>query len=364
MAFSDLVQSISSKVLPEKRGTLPLQPSTTGAGIASGGHAPFEDDMIVSKPAIIFFTLQIFFNFIAMCCFASVASFQAQHHVGPSGLSGFALFISISGMFYSLFLLMVPVIYEKYDKGARLARALNEIRVGFILTATGVVASLLIAFITTISAWTEPGCKDASKDPNAKAGGDSFVKGLPGWCSTKKAGCVFFWFAFGAWLGTLTLTLLDWRNGKNSRARDPPFVPPAEDAAERDEEEADSIYDQPYGKSIDEHSDSSQGPFSDNNRYSGVPTVAASTNPYSGAPQLPRQSFDNYGAFQDPAPSGFAATTNSPPTFAPPLSPPPENTRISRTMQYADPYSRVRDAVTHSAAAPSPPTYSTYNPYP
>ena len=119
--------------------------------------------MIVSKPAIIFFTSQIFFNFLAMCCFAGVASFQAKFHVGPckssllytvppshqrcnpAGLTGFALFVSIFGIFYSLFLLMVPVIYEKYDKGARLARALKEIRVGFILTTTGVVVSLLIA---------------------------------------------------------------------------------------------------------------------------------------------------------------------------------------------------------------------------
>jgi hypothetical protein len=60
-------------------------------------------------------------------------------------LSGFALFISIAGIFYSTFMLMVPVIYEKYDKGARLARALKEIRVGFILSATGVAVSLLIA---------------------------------------------------------------------------------------------------------------------------------------------------------------------------------------------------------------------------
>lgn len=45
MAFSDIVQSISSKVMPEKRGTLPLQPSTTGVGIGNGGHVPFEDDV-------------------------------------------------------------------------------------------------------------------------------------------------------------------------------------------------------------------------------------------------------------------------------------------------------------------------------
>lgn len=45
MPLSDFFQTISSKVLPEKRGSLPLQPSTTGVGIGSGGHVPFEDDV-------------------------------------------------------------------------------------------------------------------------------------------------------------------------------------------------------------------------------------------------------------------------------------------------------------------------------
>ena len=65
--------------------------------------------------------------------------------VAPAGLSGFAIFISVAGIFFSLFLLFVPVVYEKYDKGARLARALKEVRVGFILTGTGTAISLLIA---------------------------------------------------------------------------------------------------------------------------------------------------------------------------------------------------------------------------
>ena len=39
--------------------------------------------MIISKPAIVFHTSQIFFNFLAMACFASVASFQAKWGVGP-----------------------------------------------------------------------------------------------------------------------------------------------------------------------------------------------------------------------------------------------------------------------------------------
>jgi hypothetical protein len=51
------------------------------------------------------------------------------------------------GMLLSLFLLLVPVIYEKYDKFPTLARALKEDRVAFILTGTGSVASLLIAYV-------------------------------------------------------------------------------------------------------------------------------------------------------------------------------------------------------------------------
>lgn len=39
--------------------------------------------MIVSKPTIVFHSSQIFFNFLAMACFASVASFQAKWGVGP-----------------------------------------------------------------------------------------------------------------------------------------------------------------------------------------------------------------------------------------------------------------------------------------
>lgn len=50
-------------------------------------------------------------------------------------------------MLYSLFILLVPVIYEKYDKGARLARALREVRVGFILSGAGTAVSLLIAYV-------------------------------------------------------------------------------------------------------------------------------------------------------------------------------------------------------------------------
>lgn len=44
---------------------------------------------------------------------------------------------------------MTPVIYEKYDKFARLARALKEVRVSFILAGLGTTVSLLIAYVWT-----------------------------------------------------------------------------------------------------------------------------------------------------------------------------------------------------------------------
>lgn len=42
--------------------------------------------MIVSKPAIVAHSGQIFFNFLSMACYASVAAFQAKHGVGPCAL--------------------------------------------------------------------------------------------------------------------------------------------------------------------------------------------------------------------------------------------------------------------------------------
>ena len=126
--------------------------------------------MIVSKPAIVCHASEIFFSFLAMCCFASVASFQAKWGVGPcectqflqplvcfqqpfaAGLSVFALFIALLGLFISTFMLLVPVVYEKYDKLIRLARAMKEVRVGFILAGTGLSLTFLIRCVLSILA--------------------------------------------------------------------------------------------------------------------------------------------------------------------------------------------------------------------
>ncbi|KAL6307572.1 hypothetical protein BKA93DRAFT_727476 [Sparassis latifolia] len=317
--------------------------------------------MIVSKPAIIFHVSQSFFNFLAMCCYASVAAFQAHWKIGPSGLSGFAVFISVVGILFPLFLLLVPVVYEKYNKGARLARAMAEPRVSFIFTGSGVAVSLLISFIVTISAWTEPGCKDALKDPHASLG-SSFRSGLGGWCSTKKAAAIFFWLAFAFWVASFVLTVLNWRNGKSTRPRDPPFTVPMDMDGDG---QMDTGYDDEesnYATSVNkpagtvEGADAAQSPFADTNAYapprtgygpgSAFPSVP---NVGAGQGQQPRPSIDAYGAFSDPAPTGFGAGEEE-----------METPRVSRTMQYADPYAAVRSSVAGSTGS-APPGYSTYN---
>ncbi|KAJ6468470.1 hypothetical protein C8R45DRAFT_1018920 [Mycena sanguinolenta] len=372
MALLDRIQDGINAVLPapkpKRRSTIP---PVQGIGNVGVGHAPFEDDMIVSKPMIVFHTSQIFFNFLAMCCFASVAAFQAKWHIGPSGLSGLAIFLSILGIFLPLFMLLVPVAYEKYDKFIRLARALKEVRVGFILTGTGTSFSLLIAFATTISAFTEAGCKNAANDPHAKAGGDAYVAALPGWCSTKKAGAIFFWGAFIFWTASLVLLILDWRNGKlhSSEARDPPFTHPHQEATEfemdydPDDEEYQHI---PPARrttseapsTYDPAATSGPNPFSDANRYAAP------------APQTPvhgRPSIDAYGAFSDPAPSGFSpAAPRFNASAAPPIIPeqdlgPPVG--VSRTMQYADPYAAVRASIATPPATQQPGYDSGYQGY-
>jgi len=311
-----------------------------------------------------------------------VASRFHSHHIlhslrGPpvAGLSGFAVFVSVASIILSLFMLLVPVVYEKYDKLARLARALKEVRVGFILNGSGTVLNLLIAcvclasyhvqvlnyppcssFITTISAWTQPGCKDPEKDPHAGDRDDGFKNGLPNWCNTKRAGAIFFWLGFVFWTASFVLTIMDWRSGKSSRPRDPPFTRPTD--VEEDYDDAvdeESAYNRPVG-----HRDSTvERARPEESRYSSTPpSLPPISFPDSSTPtpipqsggytsSTSRPSMDVYGAFSDPDPSSYSNPN--------PYSQ-PESNRMSRTMQYADPYAAVRASIT-PPEQPGPPSY-------
>lgn len=204
----------------------------------------------------------------------------------------------------------------------------------------------------TISAWTEPGCKDASKDPNASKG-STFQSELGGWCSTKKAAAVFFWFAFGFWLATLTLAVLDWRNGKlTTRPRDPPFTAPSSGHDDQDDIEGDdddeSTYENIAPLRQTDNSNAPNSPFADApRRNDGYGAPGGSTGGYATPPAAqPRPSMDAYGAFSDPPPSGFSAG-NAGTGGSGPVSP----AGMSRTMQYADPYAAVRATIASAAPA-------------
>jgi len=212
------------------------------------------------------------------------------------------------------------------------------------------------SFITTISAWTQPGCKDPKKDPHAGDRDDGFENGLPNWCNTKRAGAIFFWLGFVFWAASFVLTVMDWKSGKSSRPRDPPFTRPAEadddydDAA--DEEPA---YNRPVG-----HRDSAidQARPEVNKYSSAAPSIPPISFPDSSAPAMipqpggytsatSRPSMDFYGAFSDPVPSGYS----NPDPYSQ-----PEPNRVSRTMQYADPYAAVKASIT-PPQQPGPPGY-------
>jgi len=382
MGLLDQISEAVTRFIPTKSA----KPSMSG-GIGNGhGMGALEDDMIVSKPTIVFHTSQIFFNFLAMACFANVASFQAKWHVGPSGLTGFALFVTIAGMFLSAFMVLTPVLYEKYDKFVRLARALKEVRVAFILTGIGTTFSILLAFIVTISAWTQPGCKNPDNDPHGEEGGKDFKKDLPGWCNTKKAGGVFLWFAFGFWAASLVYLILQWRAGKLGAPRDPPFRPPQEhfDVEEGEEEEGytsippirqPSVNVSSSNARYDLPSSANANPFSDSNQYSAPLSSSGYAPASNNQPLAGRPSMDAYGAFSDPAPTGFGTAspnyssaygTASPArtaTSGAPIIPEPDlGPRVSRTMQYADPYAAVRASVGGQTPS-SPPSYENYTGY-
>ncbi|KAF9533727.1 hypothetical protein CPB83DRAFT_844444 [Crepidotus variabilis] len=373
MGLMDTFSEYAAKLAPSKTSK-PL-----GGGIGPGGHGMVHpgDDMIVSKPTIVFHSCQIFFNFLALCCYASVASFQAKFGVGPSGLSGFAIFTSLMGILLSAFMLFVPVAYEKHDKFVRLASALKEVRVGFILTGTGITFSLLISFIVTISAFTQPGCKDPNNDPHAEEKGDAFKKGLSGWCITKKAAAIFFWLAFVFWVASVVVLVLDWRSGKlhAPQRRDEPFQPPARIQHDEEEGDVDADEDDDYehipparrttgppamgNNRYEDNSNADQSPFADPRYPAQTPLT------YTPAP-AGRASMDTYGAFSDPAPSGFGSSgynnnNNSGRVTAPPTLPEPDfgQPMVSRTMQYADPYAAVRASIVGGGQSPTgvPPSY-------
>ncbi|KAE8543463.1 hypothetical protein D1P53_000177 [Cryptococcus gattii VGV] len=156
---------------------------------------------------------------------------------------------------------------------------------------------LLAAFIVTISAWTEKGCKNPSNDPHSDLG-DSYKSGLQNWCKTKKASAIFDWFSSIAWSSLLVLTILAFRREQKANRRELMVLPPASDGISysniqpTDEEQ------------LDDKSESARGYTPDVYRKTDTTYhhPASARTVYSPPsvdhhPMLSRTSIDVYGAF-------------------------------------------------------------------
>jgi hypothetical protein len=161
------------------------------------------------------------------------------------------------------------------------------------------------------------------------------------------------------WLLSLGLLIRDWRDGVHHAPLDPPFNHPPTNHPDVEEDDGagdeESTYHQvPGGRNATtDNSNVRNSPFADTNRYNGPISAPAS-----------RPSMDAYGAFSDPAPSGFGS---SPASNVPPVIPEIDfGPRVSRTMQYADPYAVVRAQIA-AGNPPSPtggpPSYESYQDY-
>lgn len=221
------------------------------------------------------------------------------------------------------------------------------------------------------------------------------------------------------------MLVLDWRAGRlHAHAqRDPPFQRPQtggphDEEADGDDDDDDASYMHVSAparrQSAYDTADAAQSPFADpypsqaGQRYGGgggggssAYTPALQHQQHLHQPLAGRPSMDAYGAFSDPAPSGFGTAslpggasssqgyssqsqsqsqaysstgyTGSPTA---PILPEPDmgGPMVSRTMQYADPYAAVRASVGGGGAgggkggAPSsptggPPGYESYSGY-
>ncbi|KAL7409690.1 hypothetical protein BDY24DRAFT_366676 [Mrakia frigida] len=307
-----------------------------GIGNSQSGAA----DLEVPVRDIIIHSCILFFTFLGICCFGAVAGFQAKWNIGVSGLSGFALFVSLFTFVISAVLLCVPLVYDKWDKLRSFALALKIPRVKFILEGTGFTGMLVLAFVTTISAFTQKGCKDASADPHATEGGDDFVAALPGWCRTKKAGSIFFWLGFAAWAVIVTFTFLAWRKTRKTAPRDAPFAPPTT------EDDFDSSYnpskEQP---STTSHLQPNLGYSRPQEQGEDSPFADPSSFPTNNSHAASRPSMDAYGAFGGAVPEGYGGGGGGGSEVS-------NNSGMSRTMQMAqqyggsDPFSDIRSALT------------------
>lgn len=283
-----------------------------------------------------------------------LASFQSKWIGSLSGLTAFLLIVvllTFIGILFFLGLSFAP--HSLQDTVDRLVRIFEQPRLSLVMNGIGSALWLILAMTQTISAYTSAGCKDPTKDPHAdssKGKKDDFIKELPSFCTTKKAGAIFCWIFWGecdqcphsatsamptssspfplpllsaACVAMLLVFLHSWRLSRKSGPRIPPFVHPADDGAfapiadDIDGDAGDDMYARDhagipissrYGEGGDGRYGEGQygGGYDDDLRMAhaygmqasngGAPLQYGRADPFADNAAIPRQSYD-YGAY-------------------------------------------------------------------
>ncbi|KAH9467390.1 hypothetical protein MJO28_000005 [Puccinia striiformis f. sp. tritici] len=204
------------------------------------------DDEDTSPTQIALRGLTIFFLSINLFIYIAIAAFQKKWDVGPSGLTGLAIFVLIQGLLHALVFLLVPQIYERTDMLRGFARAIRLTRIQFIVYGTQSGLALVLSLIATISAYTG-GCKNSQADPNAS--NTDYISHIGGFCRNKRAAAAFWWFSFLCFGLSLGIVFKSWYSIRKLGPRHPAFEPPqgvgvrTVDGDEDDDFRADEPYD-------------------------------------------------------------------------------------------------------------------------
>lgn len=192
---------------------------TTGGG--GGGSILDDDDIGILQVSIRSAT--VFFILINLFIYIAIAGFQKHWGVGPSGLTGLALFVICQAFLHALAFLVVPQIYERTDTLKGFARAIRLTRVQFIVYGTQAGFTLILSLVSTISAYTG-GCKHRDSDPNAQL--KDYTANMGGFCRNKRAAAAFWWFTFFCFALSLGIVFKSWYSIRKMGPSHPAFEPP------------------------------------------------------------------------------------------------------------------------------------------
>ncbi|MBW0527158.1 hypothetical protein O181_066873 [Austropuccinia psidii MF-1] len=181
------------------------------------------DDQDTSLIQVVIRGATLFFILINLFIYIAIAIFQKKWQVGPSGLTGLAIFVLLQGFLHALLLLCVPQIYERTDMLRGFARAIRLTRVQFIIYGTQTGLALLLSLTTTISAYSQ-GCKDPNQDPHAS--NKDYISHLGGFCRNKRAAAAFWWFSFLCFALSLAIVFKSWYSIRKLGPAHAAFEPP------------------------------------------------------------------------------------------------------------------------------------------